>query len=365
MYRLITAAIASCALGACATVNTMAFDKNAKTIDITQKSVVLLAIDVSRPDGSRHVPNPIVVRTEKPNAQTKEERQNFKLDRETDTVVEDGRTLFLARMALAPGQYRLMDIFGDANAFPFIAAFSVPLLQNLNVTPNSIAYVGRVTAKLRPRQEGEFRAGPLIPLIDQAVSGMSTSTWDIAVDDMYARDVPLFKATYPALAAAIVESSPLPPFDRAAAQRWWDGQETTEQKATAAAAQPAAQPAQLETQAVRAPPGPAPMPPAAPAYVSAPAPMPIPAKAADAPPAPVAAPMPQQQPTPQLQPAVSAAEGQRLAAATAFRGSPRLSTQGRLLPMGTPYKLRGQVTNAEGDWWFIGVGGDIGWIQAQ
>lgn len=235
MKQLVAAAVMCCALTAgCATVNPMAFDKGASAIDTTTQSVVLMTIDVSRQDDSRYVPNPFVVKIERPNAQSKEDRQNFKLDKNTDTVAESGRTVYLARMALVPGQYRLGDITGDANAFPFISLFVVPLFLDFNVKPNSIAYVGRVTAKLRPRQDGEFRAGPLIPLIDQSVTGMSTGTWDVTVDDMSPKDIALFRTTYPALATASIESMPLPPFDRAVVQRWWDGQPAKEQKAPSA-----------------------------------------------------------------------------------------------------------------------------------
>ena len=90
--------------------------------------------------------------------------------------------------------------------------------------------MGRVTARLRPRKEGEFRAGLVIPLIDQSVTGMSTGTWDVTVEDMLQKDLALFRANYPALGNVSIDSEPLPPFDRAVVQRWWDGQPTNEQK---------------------------------------------------------------------------------------------------------------------------------------
>src|ERR1700734_2836803 len=102
-------ALLGCVLGGCATVNHMAFDKNASSIDVSKKSVVLIAIEVKRTDDSRFQPVPFVVKLEKPNAQSKEDRDNFKLDKDQDVFVsEDGRTLFLTHMALAPGPYRLM-----------------------------------------------------------------------------------------------------------------------------------------------------------------------------------------------------------------------------------------------------------------
>jgi hypothetical protein len=201
----------------------MAFEKGAKTIDTSEKSVVLMAVEISRSDDSRFVPKPIAVKLELPNAKSKEERQNFKLNEDQDTVVDGGRLVYLTRMALKPGKYKMGDVTGLASAFPFVGTFVVPLLMDLEVKPNSITYVGRVTAKLRPRQGDEFRAGPVVPLIDQAATGLSGGTWDVTTENMSQRDLALYRAQFPALQSATIETSPLPPFDRAAAQRWWDG----------------------------------------------------------------------------------------------------------------------------------------------
>jgi hypothetical protein len=214
-------------LGGCATVNHMAFDKNATSVDVSSKSVVLMTIDVYRPDKSRFEPVPTVVNIEEPNAQSKEERENFVLDKKLDSVTtEDGHTLYLARMALKPGPYKLMALFGMARAFPINAIFQVPLVTDFNLQPGTVVYMGRVTATLRPRQGDEFRAGPVIPLIDQAVAGMSGGTWDVSMDDRYDADLALFRQGFKAVESASVVKSPLPAFNRAAAQRWWEDHST-------------------------------------------------------------------------------------------------------------------------------------------
>jgi hypothetical protein len=223
MIRSITAALACCVVTGCATVNPMAFDKTSTAIDTKEKSIVLMTIDVARSDGSRYVPAPFVVKLAKPGAQSKEDRQNFKLNKDTDALQENGHTVYLARIALAPGDYKLADVEGSANAFPIASLFAVPLNMDLKVKPNSVTYIGRVTAKLRERKDGEFRAGPLLPLIDQSVSGMSGGTWDVSVDNMSQQDLEHFKAAYPVLKTVTVDTDTLPPFDRAAAQRLWDG----------------------------------------------------------------------------------------------------------------------------------------------
>lgn len=246
LIRLIAALIACCVVTGCATVNPVAFDKQTKAIDTRDKSIVLMTVVVSRPDKSRFEPVPYVVHVEKPGAQSKEDRQNFKIDKDTDATRANGQEVYLLRLALVAGEYRLVDVFGMARAFPVNGMFTVPLVANLKVKPNSVTYIGRVTAKLRKRAGGEFRAGPVIPLLDQAIAGMSGGTWDIAIENLADQDVGLFRAAYPVLNNVNIDTAALAPFDRAAAQRWWEGESAPADKA----AEPATAPALPDTPAV-------------------------------------------------------------------------------------------------------------------
>jgi hypothetical protein len=227
LMRFTALIVAGLVVTGCATVNPMAFDKQTKAIDTKDKSIVLMTVDVSRSDGSRYVPEPFVVKLEKPGAQNKEDRQNFKFSKDTDSLQENGHELYLVRFALVAGEYRLMEVTGMARAFPVNGFFTVPLLADLKVKPNSVTYIGRVTAKLRERVGNEFRAGPVAPLIDQAIAGMSGSTWDVTIDNAAPKDIGLFRDTYPALKDVAIDAAPLPAFDRAAVQRWWDGEVKT------------------------------------------------------------------------------------------------------------------------------------------
>jgi hypothetical protein len=238
LIRFAAVALASFVVTGCATVNPMAFDKQTKAIDTKDKSIVLMTVDVSRSDGSRFVPEPFVVRLEKPGAQNKEDRQNFKFSKDVDSLQENGHDLYLVRMALVAGEYRLMDVTGKASAFPINSLFSVPLVSDLKVKPNSVTYVGRVTAKLRERVGNEFRAGPVVPLIDQAVTGMSGGTWDVSIDNLADKDIGVFRAAFPVLKDVAIDTATLPAFDRAAAQRWWDGEAKTAEPKTEQAKAP-------------------------------------------------------------------------------------------------------------------------------
>jgi hypothetical protein len=219
-----TFAIVLVMLSGCVTVSPMAFDKTSKQVDVSAKSVVLMTFDVSRADDSRYVPRPVMLNVKKLDSQTKDDQLHFRMSEKEDRfATTNGQEIYAMRMALDPGRYQLTGVGGIAGAFPFVGNFFVPLLLDFVVSSHSVVYAGHVQAKLRPRQEGEFRAGPMIPLIDQAVTGVSTGTFDVTVEDSSIQDIALFRSTYPALADIPVGNALLPSFDRAKVQRLRDG----------------------------------------------------------------------------------------------------------------------------------------------
>jgi hypothetical protein len=82
-------------------------------------------------------------------------------------------------------------------------------------------YLGHIDATVVERKDGEFRAGPLIPLIDQAATGFSGGTWDITVSDQFDDDVSAFRKDFPALSSASIERDVLPAWDKQKATEWW------------------------------------------------------------------------------------------------------------------------------------------------
>jgi len=210
-------------LSGCVTTTPMAFDKASKSIDVSSKSIVLMTLDVTRDDDSRYVPRPSIVFWERRGAVSKDSIYRFRALEPGEFAAIPEHHEYALRMALEPGHYGLSSVSGLASAFPFNGFFFVPLYLDVTVPPRSVVYMGHVAAKLRARQDGEFRAGPLIPLIDQAATGMSGGTWDVTVEDASAKDLPMFRATFPVLGDMPIETAILPPFDRVAVQRQWDG----------------------------------------------------------------------------------------------------------------------------------------------
>ncbi len=209
-------------LTGCAPMKPMALKSNTKTVDVSSKSVLLMTLDVFRTDSNRYVPNPSIISFEKPNTTDKPEIQMFQIKSSDSVEKQDGRSVYMLSMDLEPGQYKLRGISGDANAFPFHGFFFVPLHMDIQIQKNAVTYVGRVKAELRPRQGNEFRAGAVVPLIDQSATGVSTGTFDVAIEDLSQEDISLFRTTYPALGNTKIDTALLPPFDRSKVQLWWE-----------------------------------------------------------------------------------------------------------------------------------------------
>lgn len=84
----------------------------------------------------------------------------------------------------------LRELFGTAGVFPIRGAFCAPVFMPFELSPGSIVYLGRIEATIRARRsDDELRAGPLVPLIDQAVSGLFGGTFEIRISDNYEGDV--------------------------------------------------------------------------------------------------------------------------------------------------------------------------------
>lgn len=89
--------------------------------------------------------------------------------------------------------------------------FAVPLYSSFSLAPQKIVYLGHIEATIIERTDEELlRAGPVVPLIDQAVIGASGGTFVISVNDQFENDITLFKEKYPYLAKYQVENSTLP-----------------------------------------------------------------------------------------------------------------------------------------------------------
>lgn len=211
-------------LSGCATRTKMAFESDEERLTQASKPVFLMTATLKNAYRTSFQPKLLVVNVEKQGAKDAADRLNFTMDEkaknETDTP-EVGSTYFL-RLQLDPGRYEIRGLTSLSRSFPINGFFFAPLHASVEAGPPGVFYLGHVTATVRERRGNEFKAGPSIPLIDQAVAGASGGTFDIEVSDRLAADEATFRARFPALKGVEIRKSVLPPFDRAVAQKWWE-----------------------------------------------------------------------------------------------------------------------------------------------
>jgi hypothetical protein len=118
--------------------------------------------------------------------------------------------------AVAPGRYQLRTVMLHHRTFFTQGACGfIPIYETFEVKPGAVVYLGRLEAVRRERKDdAELRAGPVVPLIDQAVTGFSGGTFDVTIRDAYDQDLAALRKAYPALGKLEVSRAVLPPWHR-------------------------------------------------------------------------------------------------------------------------------------------------------
>ncbi|MFL6624737.1 MAG: hypothetical protein ACJ8NR_19270 [Sulfurifustis sp.] len=211
-------------LSGCATPLPMAFEDDSYRMTETSKPVLLMTATIKNKYKTSYQPRLLVVNVEKPDAKDSSDRLNFKADEKArnETDSPDAGNSYLIRLELEAGRYQIMGLTSLATVFPVNGFFFAPLHSSIEVKERGVFYLGHVNATVRERQGNEFKAGPSIPLIDQAVVGASGGTFDIEITDNFATDEGVFRSKFPALAGVTIKKAILPAFDRAKAQQWWE-----------------------------------------------------------------------------------------------------------------------------------------------
>jgi len=212
-------------LSGCATRTKMAFEDDAQQLTPTSKPVYLMTATLKNSYKTRYQPRVLVAHVEKAGAKDAADKLNFTMDAKAKHEEEDSETTgntYLMRLELDAGDYEIRGLTSLARAFPVNGFFFTPMHSPLKAGGPGVFYLGHVTATVRERQGEEFKAGPVIPLIDQAVAGASGGTFDVTISDELATDEALFRSKFPALKGATIKKAILPAFDRAKAQKWWE-----------------------------------------------------------------------------------------------------------------------------------------------
>lgn len=221
------AASAQLLLSGCA-IQPMAVNSKTESLKLDDKSVLLLTVDISRKEESRFQLEPRFMRAGLLDAKgSPTDEKMFRLDGDSRIEVSQQKSIYTFRIPVSEGMTGIQQVTGVAAAFPIVAQFILPVGMQIPVANGKVIYLGRLEAVMRPRADNEYRAGPVIPLIDQAASGISGGTFDIKLVDRSDQDVPLIRNTYPALAKLPIETKIVPIPDREYLDRQWAGEDMT------------------------------------------------------------------------------------------------------------------------------------------
>lgn len=219
--RLLALAAILSLMSGCATVHEMGVDKNTETLNLNGDGLVLMSLELSNQYKPDYQPQVLVTHVETPDADSTEDRHNFKTDLD-GTINSGGGSRYMLRMQLKPGKYVVRGATCMYRALLLNAICLLPIHADIEVSADTVTYLGRVSGVMRERKDDEFRAGPVIPLIDQGVTGFSSSTFDVTISDQSEEDLKSYRMLFPALSKAEIRPGILPPFDRARAQAWWE-----------------------------------------------------------------------------------------------------------------------------------------------
>lgn len=211
-------------LSGCANFTGMAFREPSEKLTATSNPIYLMTATIKNDYRANWQPKINIVHVDKEGAKESADRLNFTVDAaaRNESGLSSLGNSYLFRMELPPGRYEIRGMSSTAAGFPIIGQFFTPMLSPLESKEPGVYYLGHVRATVRERTEKDFKAGPTIPLIDQAVVGASGGTFDVEITDQFAIDEAAFRAKFPALADVKIKKAILPAFDRAKAYKWWD-----------------------------------------------------------------------------------------------------------------------------------------------
>jgi hypothetical protein len=208
-YHLLALCAIVFMLGGCATMKPPALSPKTNTIDVSKESIALLTVKIANEYKTGYQPNIkyIFVWSD---VEKDREKFSFSVD-EKNKEVENSFNEYLISFQLPPGKYKLRELFAQSGIFPVIGTFSVPVYSSFSIEPHKIIYLGHIEATIKERTDDKMlRAGPVIPLLDQAVTGASGGTFVVTIIDLFEDDMKLFQQKYPYLAQHQVDNYTLP-----------------------------------------------------------------------------------------------------------------------------------------------------------
>ena len=221
-FLLSLALVAGAFLTGCAT-TPMPYSKDGETVDLKTNAVVLFTIDQKNDYKKSFQPKVDYVYGALEGSKESKDRFTLAPDDKAkmgmDTFERGDK--YLMRVTLAPGDYVLSHALSHSRIFPITALYALPIRAPFKVEGPGVIYLGNISGTVRERKDGEFRAGSVIPLLDQAIGGASGGTFDVTISDQWEKDRLDFLQRFPQLKDVEVKKMILPPFNRAEVEKNW------------------------------------------------------------------------------------------------------------------------------------------------
>jgi hypothetical protein len=215
--------VAASLITGCAMAPYMPLSEEGAKLDQT-KPLYLMSVTLKNDYKERWQPRVLNVILSKENGTAKPDQIVFRMDSKGTIAAQTDKdqTTYLVRFVTENSPHTVLGFNAMASAFPVHGFYFTPLHSSIPAAAGGVYYLGAVKAVVRERKENEFRAGPVIPLIDQAVAGASSGSFDIEIGDAYGADIELFKKTFAPLKDMEIQKAVLPKWDRTKAQLFWE-----------------------------------------------------------------------------------------------------------------------------------------------
>jgi hypothetical protein len=192
----------------------MALSKDMTAVDLTKKPIALLSVRISNqnnPDCQFDLKGCFIG-----NEANKFSPVNFDMisPDEPYNTKDKAYKDFLLSFDVDPGTNNVVAFYANYDIFILAAMGVISIDLETNVKPNPAVYLGHLNIVLRKKTADTEQIGGLFPLIDAAIIGLSSGTFDVTVEDQYDEDMKAYVAQYPALQNVKVEKNILPPWIR-------------------------------------------------------------------------------------------------------------------------------------------------------
>ena len=183
----------------CACTPSMPLVKSSPTIDIANGMGVGIFTMEIRNDYKNYAPQPISLTVKNTDTRSNVDTQSFSFGDPEKELGERGYEM-TASVALPAGEYYITELAGVARSFPIAGRFYFNPNKRFILKSGELTYLGHLVVRLVERTSNdEERAGPILPVVDQSLTGMSDGTFKIDIHDSFDTDMPILKTRFPAL----------------------------------------------------------------------------------------------------------------------------------------------------------------------